>query len=96
VEKVLKQVREQYNHVHGVANCIGDASIMKPIHITSEVTCLLRVSRHATWWCTLSRLRQGCAWSAQDEYDHTMRTNVKTAFNILKVRLRGLRLMLVC
>jgi NAD(P)-dependent dehydrogenase (short-subunit alcohol dehydrogenase family) len=55
VEKVLKQVRDQYEHVHGVANCIGDASIMKPIHITSE-----------------------------DEYEHTMRTNVKTAFNILK------------
>lgn len=55
VNKVLQDIRDKYGYVHGVANCIGDASIMKPTHITSE-----------------------------DELYHLMRTNVKTAFNILK------------
>ena len=33
----MKHVWDQYDCVHGIANCIGDASIMKPAHITSEV-----------------------------------------------------------
>lgn len=41
VDKVLKEIRDKHGHVHGVANCIGDASIMKPTHITSEVGTLL-------------------------------------------------------
>lgn len=89
VEKVLKQVRDRYDCVHGVANCIGDASIMKPAHITSEVRRRIRRRPIVGSWKGSGFKCPGHDVSVlaivQDEYEHAMRTNVKTAFNILKV-----------
>lgn len=82
----MKHVRDQYDCVHGIANCIGDASIMKPAHITSEVTRrpIAASSKETSVKHPWTNVTMLCV--AQDEYEHTMRTNVKTAFNILKVR----------